>query len=91
MENTRALPATPERILVIMLRRIGDVILTTPAVRALKKLYPKAEIDFLTEAPNHEVLEGNPHIRQVIVYDRPKGYTAAVSSYLRWLGRVRQG
>ncbi|MBI3548325.1 MAG: glycosyltransferase family 9 protein [Elusimicrobia bacterium] len=81
----------PTRILVIMLRRIGDVILTTPAVRALKKLYPQAEIDFLTEAPSHQVLEGNPDLHEILIYDRPKGYSKAMSAYFQWINRVRAG
>ncbi|MFH1724164.1 MAG: glycosyltransferase family 9 protein [Elusimicrobiota bacterium] len=58
----------PRRILVIMLRRIGDVILTTPAVRALRRLYPDAVIDFLVEPPAHELLAGDPDISNVLVY-----------------------
>ena len=37
---------TPRRILIIQLRRIGDVILTTPAVAALKHRYPEASIPY---------------------------------------------
>lgn len=56
-------------ILIIQLRRIGDVILTTPAVAAIKKRYPAASIDFLVEKPGAEILAGNPHIRKIHVYD----------------------
>lgn len=83
-------PASPDRILVIMLRRIGDVVLTLPAVRALKKLYPQARIDFLTEPPCHELLQDNPDLHRVLVYDKPAGCAGAISGYLSWLGRVRQ-
>ena len=38
-----------KKILVIQLRKIGDVITTTPAVRQIRKQYPDAQIDFLTE------------------------------------------
>lgn len=63
------MPREPRSILVIQLRRIGDVILTTPAVAALKKTYPKAAIDFLVEPPGAEALAGNPHLREIVVYD----------------------
>ena len=53
----------------LQLRRIGDVILTTPAVAALKKRFPEAAIDFLVEKPGAEVLAGNPHIRKIQVYE----------------------
>ncbi|MFH2204680.1 MAG: glycosyltransferase family 9 protein [Elusimicrobiota bacterium] len=76
------LPA-PRRILIIMLRRIGDVLLTTPAARALRRLYPTAVIDFLAEPPAHELLAGNPDISNVLVYRK------GALNYLRWLRRVR--
>lgn len=66
-----------------MLRRIGDVVLTTPAVRALKKLHPEAEVDFLAEPPSDELLRGHPGIRRVLSYSKgPLAYAA-------WLWRVR--
>lgn len=75
----------PRSILVIQLRRIGDVILTTPAVAALKARYPNAAIDFLVEPPGAEALAGNPHIRSVLVYN-PMG----LAETLAWIGRVRR-
>jgi lipopolysaccharide heptosyltransferase II len=56
----------PLRILVTRLRYLGDVILTTPALAALAKRYPGAEIHYLAEAPYVPVLEGNPHLAGVI-------------------------
>jgi len=50
----------PERALFIQLRRIGDILMCTPAVRAFKKKYPNCTLDFLTEHP--DVLQGNPRI-----------------------------
>ena len=73
----------PRRILVVMLRRIGDVVLTTPAVRALRALYPDATIDFLTEPPCHEILGGAHEISNILVYR--KGWF----NYLYWFWRLR--
>lgn len=58
------------KILVIQLYRIGDALLTTPAAKELKKNFPEATVDFLAENPTAEILKGNPHIDQVIVYDK---------------------
>ena len=58
------------KILVIQLYRIGDALLTTPAVKELKKNFPEAIVDFLAENPAAEILKGNPHIDHVIVYDK---------------------
>jgi heptosyltransferase-3 len=54
------------RILVTRLRYLGDVILTTPAVEALKGRYPGAEIFYAAERPYADILEGNPHLAGVI-------------------------
>lgn len=55
----------PERILLIQLRRIGDVLMTTPALRALRHAYPSAHITYLTEPPSHQVFTHNPHVDEV--------------------------
>ncbi|MBI4377011.1 MAG: glycosyltransferase family 9 protein [Elusimicrobia bacterium] len=74
----------PNSILIIQLRRIGDVILTTPAVEALKSAYPQAQIDFLAERPAAEALEGNPHLREVLIYE-----AGSLSLGLSWMSRIR--
>lgn len=62
-------------ILIIRLGSIGDVVLTTPVITALKKIYPDASVDFLVKKEYHELLAGNPHIRKLISFDstRHKG------------------
>lgn len=56
-------------ILVIKLRAIGDVMLSTVVLRNLRTACPDARIDFLTEAPSREVVEGNPDVTSVLVFD----------------------
>jgi ADP-heptose:LPS heptosyltransferase len=50
------------KFLVIRFSSIGDIILTTPVVRCLKKRYPDAEIHYLTKAQFHPLLAANPYI-----------------------------
>lgn len=65
------LPASP-RILVITLRRIGDVLLTTPLIRSLRRAWPDATIDVLVFHTTAGILAGNPDInRTTITPDRP--------------------
>ena len=59
------LPSTP-RILVIALRRLGDVLLTTPLIRSLKRAYPDAAIDALVFAGTEGILTGNPDLKNVL-------------------------
>jgi ADP-heptose:LPS heptosyltransferase len=77
-------PEAPKKILVVQLRRLGDVILTTPALSALKTRFPGATLDFLVEAPGAEAVAGHPAIDEVLVYDA-RGALGA----LRWALKIR--
>ena len=54
-----ALPDRP-RILVVALRRLGDVLLTTPLIRSLRRAWPDATIDALVFSDTTGILAGNP-------------------------------
>lgn len=54
--------AAPEKILCIQQARIGDVLLTTPALRALAQHYKTAQIDCLVNQSSRQVLAHNPYI-----------------------------
>ncbi|HLZ34502.1 MAG TPA: putative lipopolysaccharide heptosyltransferase III [Nitrospira sp.] len=62
-------------ILVIKLRYVGDVLLATPTLQALKTAYPAARLTMLVNRGTEEVLLGNPHLDQIMVLD--KGSVAA--------------
>jgi heptosyltransferase-3 len=59
------LPDRP-RILVVALRRLGDVLLTTPLIRSLRRGWPGARIDALVFADTAGILDGNPDLDGVI-------------------------
>ncbi|MEM4240130.1 MAG: glycosyltransferase family 9 protein [Candidatus Woesearchaeota archaeon] len=61
----------PKKILCIRIDHIGDVLLTTPAFRALRKKYPKARIDVLVRSFSKEILEGNKNISKIVTFDFP--------------------
>ena len=60
-----ALPARP-RILVVALRRLGDVLLATPLMRSIRRAWPDARLDALVFADTAGILEGNPDIDRVV-------------------------
>jgi predicted lipopolysaccharide heptosyltransferase III len=61
------------RILLIRLREIGDVVFTTPAIRAVRQQFPKAHISYVVEPLAAPVVERNPHLNDVIVVPKRKG------------------
>lgn len=65
MNARLALPPQP-RILVVALRRLGDVLLTTPLIRSLRRAWPQARIETLVFADTPAILAGNPDIDAVL-------------------------
>jgi lipopolysaccharide heptosyltransferase II len=60
-------------ILLIRLRLVGDVVFTTPAIRALRRRFPDARLTYLVERGAAPVVAGNPDLDEVIVLDRTGG------------------
>jgi heptosyltransferase-2 len=61
------------RILIIQTAFIGDVVLATPLVSELKRLYPESKIEFLLRKGNESLLEEDPRLNKVWVWDKKKG------------------
>ena len=57
--------ARVRRVLVIKLRHHGDVLLTTPVLRAIKQQYPQIEVDALVYDETRDMLADNPHLTQL--------------------------
>jgi len=58
------------KILLIKLRAVGDVLLSTIVTKNVRAAFPEGRIDFLTEPPAIDIVRGNPHINEALVYDR---------------------
>ena len=69
MRNSSALPPR-SRILIVRLSSIGDVLHTTTVVHNLRRLAPDAEITWLASPPASTLLETNPDIDRLLVFDR---------------------
>jgi lipopolysaccharide heptosyltransferase II len=57
------------RILIVRVDLLGDVVLSTPAVRALRRAYPEATVDMLVQAPYASILEGDSDIHRVLTWN----------------------
>ncbi|NOZ62721.1 MAG: glycosyltransferase family 9 protein [Calditrichaeota bacterium] len=59
-----------EKILIIRLSSIGDIILTTPAVRLIKKRFPRSELDFVVKKQFAELVAHHPAIHHLYFFDK---------------------
>ncbi len=75
------------KALVVALGKIGDLVLVTPILRALRRVEPRPEIHFLAGSHNHHVLAGHSGIDRLHVY--PAGRALATLPLLGQLRRER--
>jgi len=59
-----------QKILIIMLYRIGDVLLTTPVVSEIKRLIPGAIVHFLVEKSFFDIVSLNPQIDEILLLEK---------------------
>lgn len=58
------------RILVCRLRFLGDVVLSTPLLRALREAFPRAHLTYLVEHPYNHILEQNPRLDEIQILEK---------------------
>ena len=73
----------PKRFLLIQFRQFGDVILTTPIAKILRRYFPKAKLDILTFHANECIWRHNPHISHLITFDRKRGFLGFIKLLLQ--------
>jgi heptosyltransferase-3 len=75
----------PERILIVVTRRIGDVLLATPLMRSIKRAWPETQIDALVFEGTEGVLYGNPDLTRILKFPERPGFLAhAALLYKLW-------
>jgi len=79
----------PKRILVIQTAFFGDVVLSTPLVAALKNNIPQADISILVRPRADILLQNNPHLDEVLVYDK-RGKDRGLSGFQRITTELRK-
>ena len=81
-----ARPGPPRSVLCIKLKHIGDVLLMTPVIRALRLAWPACRIGALVPSGTEGVLEGNPDLDTILTLDRGAG----MRSFWRTVRAVRR-
>jgi len=78
-----------KKILIVRLDRIGDVLLSTPVIKALRSAYPDSYLSFMVRPYAREVVEGNPGLNSVMVYDKEGGEKGLFGN-LKFIWRLRK-
>ena len=80
-----------QNILLIQLGDIGDVVLTTPTICAVKETYPEAAVSILVRKPCGGLLVADPHLDEVVELEKVRGALWQVlRESLRFVRRLRR-
>jgi len=76
-----------KRILITRTDRIGDVVLSLPAIKAARLVFPSAHIAVMVQPRIPDILKGNPYIDEIIVYDKKKLHKGIFRTFdfIKWL------
>jgi heptosyltransferase-2 len=77
-----------EKILIIRLSSLGDIVLTTPVIKSLKEKFPQTKIFFLTKRQYQDLLKNDPHIFSLIKFD-PKEKHQGISGFFKLIQELK--
>ena len=78
-----------KNILIVRTDRIGDVVLTTPVMKALRLENPKARISILVTSATQDLIVDNPYLDEIIVDDR-KGRHKGLNGFFKLVSEIRK-
>jgi len=77
-----------QRILLIKMERLGDLVLTTPAIHALRQHFPQSTISMIVNSYSREIIEHDPHLDEVYVYDA-QGLHKTLKGKIQFIKKLR--
>lgn len=82
---------TPKRILIFNVNWLGDVLFSTAAIRSVRKAYPDSFIACAIPARCYQVIDGNPHVDEVIIFDEKGSHRSLAGKigFIRFLGKKK--
>ena len=66
-------PSKITNILFIRIDRIGDMVLSTPAFKAIKTAFPDAALTVLASSSNYPLIQSDPYVNEILVHDSSAG------------------
>ena len=79
-----------KKILIIQTAFLGDVVMSTPLIRAAREEFPESVIDVLTIPSTGIVFKHCPHVNQVLFFDKRKFFRKAIS-FIKLIFELRKG
>ena len=76
-----------QKLLVIQTAFIGDVVLATAIIEKLAKYFPGTEIDFLVRKGNESLLQNNPHLHEILVWNKKEN---KIKNLFKLLFKIRK-
>ncbi len=67
---SRSSQRDPERILIVNPFGIGDVLFTTPLVRAIRRAFPESHLGYLCNRRTERILNDSPHLDELFIYEK---------------------
>lgn len=79
------------RIVIFRTDRIGDVVLSTPAIRAARKAFPEAYLAIVVSPNTREIVAGNPDLNETIIFDKESKHKGIFQTlrFVMWLREKR--
>ena len=81
--------ACRKRILIARTDKIGDLVLSTPVIKAVREAYPGAYIAMMVRPYAQEIIKGNPYLDEVITYDKANKGLSIIHD-LKFIGYLRK-
>jgi lipopolysaccharide heptosyltransferase II len=82
-------PDSPKRILLVKTHAIGDTIMITPSIKALRNKYPNAHIGLLTGLSSMRIIQGNTDIDELLAFDETALFAPKPTEIIKLIHRVR--
>jgi len=78
-----------KKILIVNVNWIGDVLFSTPFIRAVREAYPHSYIACLLHPRCREMLDSNPHLNEIIIYDE-EGVHKNIIGKIKLIAQIRK-
>jgi heptosyltransferase II len=91
VQGAQVIPRIGKKILIVNVNWLGDVIFSTPFINAIRQAYPDSYIACLLHPRCTDILKGNPHIDEIIIYDEEGGHRGILGklALIRRLRKIR--